>query len=147
MSRMPILRRVRYEELNPKQQENYNFHRISAILAEYGFTTLRLTDDWQGADFLAQHREGEFLKVQLKGRLCFDKKYINKDVFIAFSEKGSWYLYPHDELLNEFLETTDVGTSSSWQDKGGYSFPYLSVANRARLERYRIWPQPMQNEV
>jgi hypothetical protein len=35
------------------------------VLADYGFLTMRLSDDWQGADFIAQHIDGAFLKVQL----------------------------------------------------------------------------------
>jgi hypothetical protein len=31
---------------------------VSAVLADYGFMTMRLRDDWQGADFIAQHVEG-----------------------------------------------------------------------------------------
>ena len=70
------LSRVRYADLNARQKENYNFQKVSAVLADFGFSTLRLTDDWQGADFIAQHVDGEtFLKVQLKGRLTFGKKY------------------------------------------------------------------------
>lgn len=57
--------RVTYDSLNARQQEAYNFQKVSAVLADYGFVTIRLTSDWQGADFIAQHKDGEFLKVQL----------------------------------------------------------------------------------
>jgi hypothetical protein len=70
---------VDYKALNARQQENYNYFKLSAVLAEYGFSTMRLSDDWQGADLIAQHIDGEtFLKVQLKGRLTFNKKYLKK---------------------------------------------------------------------
>ena len=56
---MPLeLTRIRYADLNARQKENYNFQKVSAVLADFGFTTLRLTDDWQGADFIAQHIDG-----------------------------------------------------------------------------------------
>ena len=65
---------VRYEDLNSRQQEIFNFQKVSGVLADYGFATLRLTDDWNGADFLAVHVDGKtFLRVQLKGRLTFEK--------------------------------------------------------------------------
>jgi len=61
------LKRIQYSKLNPKQKEIYNFQRLSAILAEFGYMTYRLGDDWQGADFIAQHVDGKtFIKVQLK---------------------------------------------------------------------------------
>jgi hypothetical protein len=70
---------------NARRKENYNYHKVSALLADYGFTTLRLSDDWQGADFIAQHIDGrQFVKVQLKGRLYFGKKYVGKELFVAF---------------------------------------------------------------
>jgi hypothetical protein len=61
--------RVVYSNLNPRQQETFNFQKVSAVLADYGFTTIRLSSDWRGADFIAQHFDGmRFLKVQLKGQ-------------------------------------------------------------------------------
>ena len=47
--------RVDYDSLNAKQQEAYNFQKVSAVLADYGFNCIKLTDDWNGADFLACH--------------------------------------------------------------------------------------------
>ena len=95
------LTRVRYEDLNARQKENYNFAKISARLADYGLNCLRLSDDWQGADLIACHIDNErYLKVQLKRRLTLDKKYIGKDIHIAFLLSDKCYLYPHDKLLN-----------------------------------------------
>lgn len=80
---------IEYKSLNPRQQENYNFQKVSAILADYGFSTIRLSDDWQGADFIANHVDGEtFLKVQLKGVLTVDAIYVKKDIYICFRKKG-----------------------------------------------------------
>jgi len=63
-----------YDDLSGRQQENYNFQKLSAILASYGYSTVRLTDDAQGADFIAQHSSGKyFYKIQLKGRIAFKK--------------------------------------------------------------------------
>lgn len=52
-------KRVPYAELNCRQQESYNFQKVSAVLADFGFTTIRLSDDWRGADFMTQHVDGE----------------------------------------------------------------------------------------
>ena len=123
--------RVNYAKLNSRQQENYNFARVSALLSEYGFTTLRLSDDWQGADFIATHISGApFLKVQLKSRLWVDTKYKGKEIWLCFPHKGTWYLYPHDDLLAWALANTGIGRTQGWKDpndlsrvQGAYSWP------------------------
>lgn len=133
------LTRIRYRDLNARQKENYNFLKVSAVLADFGFMTMRLTDDWQSADLIAQHIDGEtFLKIQLKGRLSFNKKYCGKHLYVAFFHNGNWYLYPHDEVLAEVLEATGVGDTVSWSKRGGYSFPGLSKQMRELLEPYKI---------
>ena len=50
--------KIDYENLNARQKEVFNFHKIAAMLADYGFNCLKLTDDWQGADFLAYQMLG-----------------------------------------------------------------------------------------
>ena len=134
---------IGYNNLNARQKENYNFQKISAILADYGFVTLRLTDDWQGADFITQHIDGEtFLKVQLKGRLTFNKKYIGKSLCIAFPYNGDWYLFDHDKLLRKVLRKTEIAKAESWQVKGGYSFPSLGKKFQPLLKPYKIGAMP-----
>lgn len=131
--------RVRYDSLNSRQQEAYNFQKVSAVLADYGFLTIRLSSDWRGADFIAQHIDGTtFLKVQLKGRLTFDNKYKGRDLHICFPDDGQWFLYPHDELLNEILAVSTVASTESWVRHGRYSFPRLSKKLRELLEPYRL---------
>jgi hypothetical protein len=76
MSLAPELRKIDPLRLNACQKENYNFQKISGLLADYGFTTIRLSDDWNGDDFLAQHADGKtLLRAQLKSRLGIYKKY------------------------------------------------------------------------
>jgi len=122
------MNKIKYEELNARQKENYNFLKISAVLADYGFMTLRLSSDWQSADFIAQHIDGTFLKVQLKKRLSFEKKYLGKDLYIAFCSNQEWYLYPHDEVLVRALAETKIGVT---QFVGGGRVLHLSGPERA----------------
>jgi len=42
------LDKIKYEDLNARTKEMYNFQKVSAKLADYGFTTMRLNNDWQG---------------------------------------------------------------------------------------------------
>jgi len=99
-----ILRKIAKSELNARQIEAYNLQRVSAVFADLGFVTIRMTSDWGDADFIAQHIDGVFLKVQLKGVLSFYKKYCGKNLFICFPKGEVWYLYPHDEMLERNLE-------------------------------------------
>ena len=116
------LERVRYNELNGKQKEVYNFQKVSSRLAEYGFNCIKLADDWQGADFLAYHKDGEnTLKVQLKSRLTIAKKYVGKDIFMAFSVESDWYLIEHEVLVQEAALNTKWLESASWKTGGEYS--------------------------
>ena len=133
------LEKISYAKLNARQKENFNFQKISAVLADYGFVTMRLSDDWQGADFIALHVDGEtVLRVQLKSRLAFQKKYCGKGIWIAFGSGDEWYLYPHDELLEVILRETSIATTQSWSERGGYSFAGLSKDLRPLLAPYRI---------
>ena len=131
--------RIRYSSLNSREQEAYNFQKVSAVLADYGFLTIRLSSDWRGADFIAQHVDGvTFLKVQLKGRLTFEKKYQGRDLHVCFPDGGQWFLYPHDELLEQVLAISGVSGTESWKKHGGYSFPRLSKKLRELLVPYRL---------
>ncbi|MDA0843282.1 MAG: hypothetical protein O3C07_01000, partial [Bacteroidetes bacterium] len=58
--------KINYSLLNARQKENYNFHKVASALAEYGYDSMRLNNDWEGADFIAVNKD-EMIKVQLKG--------------------------------------------------------------------------------
>ena len=67
---------------------HYNFQKVSSKLADYGFNCMWLNDDWQGADFIACHIDGDrFIKIQLKGR----------QVTLVVSKKteGKFVCFPH----------------------------------------------------
>jgi hypothetical protein len=112
-------KRVIYLDLNNKQKENYNFHRLASLLATFGFNCLWLNDDVKGADLLALSKEGDVYKVQLKGRISFDKKYIGKEIYIACPIDDGYYIYFHDEALELFVDR--FNNTKSWMDRGSYS--------------------------
>jgi hypothetical protein len=114
---------VSYNDLNAKQKELFNFQKIAARLADYGFNCIKLADDWQGADFLAYHIDGATtLKVQLKSRVTIKHKYRGKDIWIAFPHKRDWYLIQHDRLVEKVGECTRWLDSDSWKERmDGYS--------------------------
>lgn len=133
------LQRVLYQNLNGRQQEAYNFQKISGVLADYGFVTIRLSSDWRGADFIAQHLDGAtFLKVQLKGRPSFDKEYCGRDLYICFRNADEWFLYPHDEVLKQVLDAGLLAGTKSWEANGSYHFPKLTRRLKTLLEPHRL---------
>ena len=137
---------VNYSNLNSRQQENYNFQKVSAVLADFGFATLRLSDDWKGADFIASHVDGElFLKVQLKGVLTVDAKYHGKDIWVCFRRKDIWYLYPHDDFLQWALINTNIKNTKGWEisddgsaKRGMYTWPHPSKKLMLWLESFAL---------
>jgi len=135
---------VDYQGLNGKQKEAYNFQKVSAVLADFGIVTIRLSNDWNGADFIAQLHDGKtFLKIQLKSRLTFNKKYHDKDLFICFRDgKGNhdpWYLYPHAEMLELNQNMGYIG-KEFWDEHEEYSKPKPSRGQKALLEPYLLKP-------
>jgi hypothetical protein len=131
--------RISYDQLNARQKERYNYQKVSAVLADYGFITIPLSDDWNGADFLAVPIQGDVLKIQLKGRLTFMKKYLGKGLHVCFRDEQTWYLYPHDEVLEKVRSERMIQTTESWNgDDGAYSFSKLSVRIREILVEFKI---------
>lgn len=113
---------IHYETLNARQKELFNFQKIAATLADYGFNCIKLADDWQGADFLAYHvKDTKTLKVQLKSRITINGKYHGKDIWIAFPHKDFWYLIEHDRLVDKIGQHTDWLRSRSWLTGNEYS--------------------------
>ncbi len=151
MNNPPVkFERVAYKSLNSRQKENFNFQKVSAALADYGFLTLRLSDDWQGADFIAHHVSGDlFLKVQLKGRLTVDTKYKNKEIWICFNHQRIWYLFPHDDFLRWALVNLNIGHTKGWENptdwdhvKGVYSWPSPGKGILSWLSNYTLTNDP-----
>jgi len=128
------LERIKYNDLNSKAKEIYNFQKVSAVLADYGFTCMWLNNDWQGADFIAVHLDGATdIKVQLKGRFSFDKKYIGKNIYICFIEDENTYLYPHDTILSQI-----ENVKKYVEDKGNWSNKKLTKKHAELIEQYKL---------
>lgn len=116
------LKKVEYTELNSKQKEVYNFQKVAGLLADYGFNCIKLADDWQGADFLAYHKDKQdTLKIQLKARVSIDKKYVGKGLHVVFPVKGVWFLIEHDALVELVARHTPWLNSESWKIAGIYN--------------------------
>jgi hypothetical protein len=133
------LARVSYDQLNARQKETYNFHRAAARLALYGYNSILLSDDWLGADFIAYHLNGrDFYRVQLKGRMTLDRKYLGKGLYIAFFDAERLFVYPHDEVAQAVDATAGIRDTSSWSEGGKYTWPTIPAWAQAILAPYEI---------
>ena len=136
--------KVEYGKLNNKQKEIYNFQRVSAVFAVYGYSVTPLRDDVEFADFVAvpflRDEITSPLWVQLKGGITFWNKYLNKNLYICFFdiESKTWYLYPHDELYTE-LESVLRERVTDWDKKLEYNHaPSFPAWAKAFLDKYKI---------
>ncbi|WDE10384.1 hypothetical protein [Thalassomonas haliotis] len=134
-----MFQRIKYKELNSRQKENFNFQKVASELADYGFNCMWLNDDWQGADFIACHINGDtFLKIQLKGRLTIEQKYSGKGIYVTFNQDDVWYIYPHDRLRDELLNLGLMSGSKSWDINGSYSWPKIPKNIIKHMQQYAI---------
>ncbi|MDI9336149.1 MAG: hypothetical protein QM520_03870 [Gammaproteobacteria bacterium] len=134
------LKKINYSDLNARQQEIFNFQKISGILADYGYNCIKLADDWQGADFIAYHKNhSDTLRVQLKSRLTIDKKYIGKELYMAFPLKNeSWYLIEHDIFIKKVDLHTNWLNTKSWVINGCYTSSSANKTLRQALVENRL---------
>ena len=130
------LTKIEYRTLNSKAQETYNFHKMAAILADYGYNCLWLNDDWNGADCIAVHIDGiSDFKIQLKGSISFARKYWAKNIYIAFFEQGDLYIYPQDYILAQVENNI---ADKTWLEKGTYFQTKITKKFREILEPYKV---------
>jgi hypothetical protein len=136
-------KKFNYSDLTSKQQEAYNYQKVAWVFADYGYTTIKLDDDRNWADFIGISTVDwvNDIKVQLKSRLTFWKKYQNKWLFICFIDRWSWcvYCYDHDKLLEVFTSKWNIKHTDSRKSKWVYFFPTISEKHKEYLKFSIIW--------
>ena len=148
------LEKIGYQDLKGSiAKRNYNFAKLSSILADYGYATIRLTDDYSGADLtddylgaalLAVHHNKDnesIIPIQLTTRFGIYKKYLEyPKLYIAAPIGGLWYCYPHREIVDKLEARGDIYVNThSWQKEGGgYSAPSLGDEVLELLKPYRL---------
>lgn len=134
-------KKIPYKKLNARQKEIFNFQKIAATLADYGYNCIKLSDDWQGADFLAYHVDGTTtLRVQLKSRLTIQQKYFGKNIWMTFPYNKVWYLIEHDRLKEKVGANTKWLESSSWLNDHGYSSASINPDLLVSLAEDKLGP-------
>ena len=95
------------------------------------------------AEWEASHREAAIEPEQRATRLVFKTEWLGYDVWVTFTEDGVTYRYPHDQLLQAFINRLGIiENTKSWQTNGIYSFPRLSAEQKRMLERYIVERAP-----
>ncbi|MEO6298642.1 MAG: hypothetical protein ABIO62_03300 [Paracoccaceae bacterium] len=80
-------------------REVINRNALVTLALESGYNAYLPVYD-AGVDFiLYREGDGDLRKIQLKGRWYIDRKYVGRDIWIAFFGAGAWYIAPHDELV------------------------------------------------
>jgi len=120
-------------------REVINRNTVVSLALEQGFNAFLPVYDG-GVDFvLYRESDGLLRKVQLKSRWTIDRKYVGRDIWIAFPIGPDWYLMPHDELVAAG-ELDGVTSTASWIEGGAYSRPRPSASVIAKCAPYRFAP-------
>jgi hypothetical protein len=118
-------------------REVINRNALVTLALENGFNAFLPVYDG-GVDFILYHEaDGVTRKVQLKGRWYIDRKYVGRDIWIAFHVDGDWYFAPHDDLV-AFADGYGFTKTKSWIEGGAYSCPRPSRAMTQDLAAYRF---------
>lgn len=139
------IKEIEYNALTSQEKELYNFNRLMAILAKYGFEGHKIINDAKGADIVAYRAPRKAdgsriitLKIQLKSRFTYNKKYDHEDLYIAFPDGDDWYLIPQESIsADKSLVPKKWRDSNSWK-LGNYHVAQLPKDVKIKLERYRI---------
>jgi len=98
-----VLEQIEYQSVHLKAQETYNFHKMAAILADYGSNGLWFNNDWNGADGIAVRIDGiSDFKSQIRAAVSCAQKYRAKKLYIAFFELSNLYIDAHNFVLHKW---------------------------------------------
>jgi hypothetical protein len=77
----------------------------------------------------------------LKGRFVLDRKYLGKNVHVAFFSQPDLYFYPHDEIYAAFSVSPHLGLKGKtqrWEEGGGRSWSSLPGWAKSMLLKYKV---------
>lgn len=110
-------------------------NEITSLLLQAGYNIFLPVSD-QGIDFIAlDEATGDLKLVQQKSRWTIDKKYIARDIWIAFKSRAEWFLAPHDWMVSNAGAAVDT---QSWKEGGAYSRAHMPVSWQAIYAPYRV---------
>jgi len=112
-------------------------NELTTLLLRQGYNVFLPVYD-HGIDLIA-HREADndFKLVQQKSRWTIARKYVERNIWIAFRDGGGWFLAPHDEMVR-LGEAAGYTATASWIEKGIYHSASMTRNLRERCEKYRL---------
>lgn len=125
-------------KLSAKAIELLNTHELTAELMARGWNVYLPVYD-EGIDLLATRDDvADLHRVQLKSRWSIDRKYLGRNIEIAFKDKGVWYFAPHDEMVLAG-EAEGYCRQLSWTgEKGIWNVAHMSVRLAERMAPFTL---------
>ena len=126
-------------DVHQPSKEIRNRYEFCSLFLVKGFIPYHPEYD-TGVDFMLYREEDDlFIKVQLKSRWTVDRKYLGRNIWIAFPNQErnlqQWYLAPHDRMVEHGRNSH--GNTSSWKD-GLYHKTPLPQAWLQLYEEFRV---------
>ena len=117
---------MRSVRLSARSIEKMNCLKLTTLALGEGYVAYLPVVD-EGIDLiLYREKPLELRKVQLKARWTIAKKYLCRDIWIAFPEDENWYMAPHDEMLEIAKKLRfAIGTSCWDKPTGDYHKPRM----------------------
>jgi hypothetical protein len=134
------MRGVKMNKLTSDAIEVVNRNALVTVALNQGYNAYLPVYD-NGIDLILHNEAtGDTRLVQLKGRWTINQKYLRRNIWIAFPDRGNWYVAPHDEMVRLGERHT---RTASWA-KGEYSKMPLSETDCEDLAEYRFGdPEPV----
>lgn len=112
-------------------------NELTTLLLRQGYNVFLPVYD-EGIDLIAHRKvDDDFKLVQQKSRWTIARKYVGQNIWIAFRDRGEWFLAPHDELVR-FGEAAGYTATQSWIEKGLYHRVAMTRDLRERCKKYRL---------
>lgn len=140
------------QKMNGFAQELVHRCAVMPIFVEDGFIPYIPEFDL-GVDYILYREFDDLLiKVQQKGRWTIDRKYLDRQIAVAFPDGKDWYLIPHSSMFEYARDRTNILETASWNDgkpakerpsdyrpkKGTYSVGRLSREMKDHFSSFRL---------
>jgi len=130
---------------NPRSIEMMNRLEFVNLAFKEGYLSFLPVVD-EGIDLILYREKGSGLRsdlrlVQMKSRWSINKKYSDRDIWMAFREGDQWYLVRHDDLEKLCDKLGIVKSSKSWTETGAYSRGKMGKALRDEMAAF-VFPEP-----
>ena len=112
-------------------------NELTTLLLRQGYNVFLPVYD-EGIVLIAHREADDDLKlIQQKSRWTIARKYVGRNIWIAFRDRREWFIAPHEELVR-FAEAAGYTATESWTERGSYHVKAMSRDLRERCEKYRL---------